>query len=508
MRRVALVLAGVALVGLAVLAAAAYLATTHSDLLLAEVSSGLGREVHADRLGFTFRGGVGVALSGARIGDDPAFDPREPFVTARSFEMRLRLPPLLRRRLVVDRILIDEPVVNLVRDAGGHLNVDSLGRRASPPKEAAGPGGPGPGRPAFQLASLRLRHGTIRYRERASGRTVELADVAADARQPHFDALVPLSLRARLATQDFRLDDIVSEGVLDLAAERPAYRGSLRAGPGTLGPIALERLTADVRATPPVVDLDGAALTLLGGTASSTAHLAAEGADAGFTAKLDARGIDLAKLPLARDRPHPTGTLELHGTVAGPPPGSATFAAAATGQGRFDVADGRLAGVVLGRGLLDAIAPILKPGMADRLRQRYPDLFASDELRFTRLSGSGRLAGGRVRTEDLVLAGASYDARGAGSVGLDGDCDLVLRLSASPQLTDDLLGNSRARPVLVDASGRLTVPLRLRGPLERPHVTPDPSFAASAARAALGGAGLEGLAEGVLQRFLGAKRKR
>jgi hypothetical protein len=62
--------------------------------------------------------------------------------------------------------------------------------------------------------------------------------------------------------------------------------------------------------------------------------------------------------------------------------------------------------------------------------------------------------------------------------------------------------------VLVDANGQLAVPLRVRGPLRHPHVTPEPEFAATVARGLLGGAGLEDVAGGLLERFLGGKRER
>jgi len=505
-RRVALVAAGVALVVVAALAALADYASTHSDRLLAEVGKGLGRELTAERLGFTIRGGAGVTLAGVSIAEEPALGTREPFLTAREIELRLQLLPLVRRRLVVDRVLIEAPVVNLVRTQAGAVNIDSLGKTAAPPgapAAAATAGAPS----AFQLASLRLRHGTLRYRDLSAGRTVELADVAVDARQPHFAAPVPVAIRARLATADLRLEDIVSEGVLELAGGRPAYRGSLQAGPGAFGRVVVKRLTANLHASPPVLDLESARLETLGGTVEGTAHLTSEGKGAGLRAELDARGLQLAELPAAKDRPRPAGTLELHGTLAGPPPEAPTFTSGATGEGRFAVTDGRIEGAGLGRPVLDALEAFLKPGVADRLRERYPDLFASDDLRFTRLSGSGRLAGGRIRSDDLVLAASSYEAHGEGSLGLDGDLDATLRVVASPALTDDLLGQSSARPVLVDTSGRLTIPLRARGPVGRPHVSPDPAFAATVARALLGGSNLGEAAGGLLKRLLGGRRR-
>jgi hypothetical protein len=256
-----------------------------------------------------------------------------------------------------------------------------------------------------------------------------------------------------------------------------------------------------------VIDLESSRVETLGGTITGTAHLSSADEQSGLTARLDARGLDLARLPARQDRPRPAGTLELHGEVAGPP-GGAGFKTGATGRGEFAVADGRVAGAGIGRGVLDALQPFLRPGVADRLRQRYPDLLASDDLTFTRLSGSGRLAGGRIRSEDLVLAAPSYDARGSGSLGLDGDVDASLRLAAGRALTDDVLGQqARARAVLVDERGQLTIPLRVHGPLHHPQVTPDPAFAATVARALLGETGLGEAASGVLERFLGGKRR-
>src|SRR6266480_3255583 len=73
-----------------------------------------------------------------------------------AIELRLRLLPLVRRRLVVDRVLVEEPVVNLVRTESGAMNVDSLGKRTAPSGAPAAAGAAAAAAPAFQLASLRL----------------------------------------------------------------------------------------------------------------------------------------------------------------------------------------------------------------------------------------------------------------------------------------------------------------------------------------------------------------
>src|SRR5207248_4831205 len=90
-RWAALVAGGVALAGAGALGVLAVLASAHSDRVLAAVARGLGRDVKAGRLGITVRGGLGVALTDVAIADDPAFESKDPFLTAQRFELRVRV---------------------------------------------------------------------------------------------------------------------------------------------------------------------------------------------------------------------------------------------------------------------------------------------------------------------------------------------------------------------------------------------------------------------------------
>ncbi|MGH7341495.1 MAG: AsmA-like C-terminal region-containing protein, partial [Candidatus Rokuibacteriota bacterium] len=181
---------------------------------------------------------------------------------------------------------------------------------------------------------------------------------------------------------------------------------------------------------------------------------------------------------------------------------------ALTGAGRFGVRDGRVAGLAIGRMIRDLLNVFLDEQGARRLRERYPELFGGDELRFTRLDGIGRLAQGHIRTTDLVVAAPSYEMHGEGGMSLDGVLDVTLRMAASPALTDDLIHDSKVRKILADADGRLVVPLRVTGDIHRPRVLPDASFAGSVAAAALGGKSLGEAASGLLDRLLQPKPKK
>jgi AsmA protein len=510
-----LVVAGVlALATVAAMVGLAWFVASQGQRLLAAASAAVGREITAEDVGIDIGLGVGVALRGVRVAADPAVGSPEPLVTADRVEMRVRVLPLLRREVVVDRVVVDAPTVNVVRDKAGRMNVGTFGARAgaaptggAPPAPAEEPAGQASAaRPAFQVAMLRVRHGTLRYRDEMTGRTSTLHDMSADGRQPRVDAPMPVSFRSRLESPDVSLDEISGTGVLELAANPPTYRGSVEGGPGRLQKIPLERLTAKIEAKPPLLTLEESRVDLLGGHANASAQIGAPGK--WLVAKVAAEGIDLARLPREASKPYPGGTLSLDGNVSGPSPEDRGFKQAVAGGGRFGVRDGRVAGLAIGRTIRDVLSVVLSDEDARKLRERYPELFAGDELRFTRLEGSGRLAQGHIRTDDLVVAAPSYEMRGQGSMSLDGALDFVLRLVASPALTEDLIHDKKIRKVVAGPEGRLVIPLRVTGDLDHPRVLPDASFAASLAAGALGGSSLEEAATGLLDRLLKPKPKK
>jgi hypothetical protein len=352
---------------------------------------------------------------------------------------------------------------------------------------------------------LRVRNGSFHFHDDATGRTSSLLDVGADGRQPRLAAPMPLSFRGRLESADVSLDEISGSGVLDLSADPVTYRGGVDGGPGRLGKIALGRLSARVVAEPPVLTLEESRVDLLGGHGSARARI---GSPAPWlTANVSAQGIDLAQLPRREGEPYPGGTMTLDGQVSGPSPAERSFELALAGDGKFAVRDGFVGGLAVGRALRDVLGMVLDERAAGRLRERYPELFGGEELRFTALSGSGRLARGAVHTDDLVVAAPSYEMRGAGSMSLDGVLDLKLRMVTSQALTEDLIHDRTIRTVLAGSDGRLVVPLHVTGDIHRPRVLPDASLA-SAAASVLRGSNLEEAASGLLDRLLKPRKKR
>lgn len=89
------------------------------------MSESLGRPVHIDSVTLHVLPMPGFTLSGVSVSEDEAFG-SEPTIRANTVEATLRLSSLWRRQVEMSRVKFVEPSLNLVRNADGRWNLDSL----------------------------------------------------------------------------------------------------------------------------------------------------------------------------------------------------------------------------------------------------------------------------------------------------------------------------------------------------------------------------------------------
>jgi len=101
-------------------------------------------------------GGMGLSLSPlairadqVTISDDPAFSSK-PFLTANQIAVRVELMPLLKKEVNVNSVLIEEPTVELIKNAKGKWNFATLGQSSSSTNSQP-----------FSLSQLDLNNGRI-----------------------------------------------------------------------------------------------------------------------------------------------------------------------------------------------------------------------------------------------------------------------------------------------------------------------------------------------------------
>lgn len=93
--------------------------------IVASISRSLGRPVHLDHVGLRLLPIPGFTLDNFVVGEDPGFG-AEPVIRASTVTATLHISSLWRGRLEFSSISLDEPSVNLVRNAQGDWNIESI----------------------------------------------------------------------------------------------------------------------------------------------------------------------------------------------------------------------------------------------------------------------------------------------------------------------------------------------------------------------------------------------
>ena len=230
------------------------------DRIIAEVKAKTGRDLKvAGPAAFTLYPNIGVSMSNVSL-SQPAGMTGKPLVTMESFDVSVRILPLLKREVYVERIILQKPVFELYSDAQGRkswqfasLNGSrpiQLAQAEPPPAAGApramsdAPPSPTAAAPAdtapgdAKLASIqqlhfgnvRIENGTVRYADAASGATQEAS--AINMKVGLSDLRQPLSAGGDLVWKGQKVDvDLTLTSLKSVMDDKPARVSLLLASP-------------------------------------------------------------------------------------------------------------------------------------------------------------------------------------------------------------------------------------------------------------------------------------
>ena len=139
-----------------------------------EIQKSLGRSVAFGELRLSFWGGIGLSAKEVQIAEDPRFA-ATPFVQTKELKMQLRWLPLLTGKFQINKFILDEPEIQIIKNETGTLNIATLSSREKKPK------GPhevkekkGPSAPRFLISAVGVKNGSVDYIDRSSKEPVEV----------------------------------------------------------------------------------------------------------------------------------------------------------------------------------------------------------------------------------------------------------------------------------------------------------------------------------------------
>jgi len=175
------------------------------DRIVAEVKTSTGRDLAIDGpVDLSIFPSVAVELSDVSLSNAPGAS-RPSMITLGQLDVEVGLLPLLSSEIVVQRLILREPVIALEVDEAGRANWTFDVPGAAVPGSPTGPAdGQEPTEPGIGLSDLRLGEvgivdGTILYTDRGSGQSFEATKLDLDIELESLDS--PLALTGRLDFQ-------------------------------------------------------------------------------------------------------------------------------------------------------------------------------------------------------------------------------------------------------------------------------------------------------------------
>lgn len=178
----------VALVVLAIIAVELFFPIEKAKAMAIEKgSAAIGRPITIQNAGISFWGGLGVKLENVGVGNPPGFQ-GEPFFQADNVDIKLRLLPLLRKEVKIDRFVINKPRISMVKLADGTNNFNFATIDSTLPSDAARnlPAETKTAAAAVSFEKLEIRNGEIKYRNDSTRLSIamENVDLASELQNP------------------------------------------------------------------------------------------------------------------------------------------------------------------------------------------------------------------------------------------------------------------------------------------------------------------------------------
>jgi len=155
---------------------------------------------------------AGVSLSDLHLGNPPGFKEKD-FLTVKSFEVRVKLLPLLSKDIQVKRFILEEPRIVLEKNKEGRANWQGLGKAAPEvaakrPKEKAPEPKPEEGLPikTLTVGEFAVTEGSALWIDQIKGERKEISDVNVRLKDVSLDRPIHLAFSARLDGKPLSLE--------------------------------------------------------------------------------------------------------------------------------------------------------------------------------------------------------------------------------------------------------------------------------------------------------------
>ena len=460
------------------------------------IEDALNRKVRMENIRLTIWPRIGARMAGFTVLDDPAFG-SGPFASLAALDVGVRLMPLLSGKVEVEEITLRDPVITVIKNKNGVLNVSTIGRTgvAAPkaPSRAPIPSAEGPLKILALLAVDRvsIAGGKLAYRDLSAAQPTEyvLQDLElllhsvrlGQTPSLHVGTLVqpfnlpvtldgtfgPLKETAELDAINFQLGLAKTEftvtgktagqnATLNISA--PAiHTANLPMTLPLKKPVDIKNLRIAAEVKGQEAKLNSLSFQLFEGQVTGQGTLIAVSDAPPFRSTVTLQGLQLAPALDAIA----TTPLSISGTAGGDLAlqgrgfSMPDLTKALEGTSHLMVKDGKIEGVNV---LQEALSLLKVAGIP--LSDPKATVFSTIETDLA-------VKQGMINVQRLLMDSHDFQATGGGTIGFDQRLNLTVNLNLSQDLSQKIAGSSPVAKLAVK-DGRLSLPLMITGTVQEP----------------------------------------
>jgi len=460
------------------------------------IEDALNRKVQLQDIRLSVWPRIGARVAGFAVLDDPAFG-SSPFTSLTSLDVGVNFMPLLSGKVEVEEITLRDPVITVIKNKNGVLNVSTLGRTgvAAPvkPSRAPVPSAEGPLKILALLAvdQVSIAGGKLTYRDLSKTTPTEyvLEDLELLLKSVRLGQTPSLHLSARVLPFNLPVLMDGTFGPLKETTDIDAINMLLALGKtsftiigSTVGhdakmtissamintanlPIALPlkrpvevhnlQLAAEVKGQE--AHLNNLSLKLFDGQVMAQGRLTSDSDASPFGGKLTMEGLQLGPAldALAAPQVSVSGTTRADLIVQGRGFSMADLTKFLEGTGHVTVKEGKVEGANL---LQEAISILKVAG----IRLDNPKVTA-----FSTIETDLAVKQGVIYVQRLLMDSHDFQATGGGTIGFDQTLNLTLNLNLAQDFSQKIASSSPVAKLAIK-DGRLVLPLLITGTAHAP----------------------------------------
>jgi AsmA protein len=460
------------------------------------IEDALNRKVQLQDIRLTIWPRIGARVAGFSVLDDPAFG-TGPFASLSSLEVGVKLMPLLSSKVEVEEITLRQPVITVIKNQKGVLNVSTIGRKGVPvpekPSRAPIPSTEGPLKILALLAVDRvsIEGGKLTYRDLSAGKPTEyvLQDLEVllqsvrlgQTPSVHFGSLVqpfnlPVKLDGTFGPLRETMDIDAINFQLGVGKTDFTITGKAAGNDATINisspvintanvPVALPlkkpieikdlQMTAEVMGQE--AKLKSLAFRLFDGEVKGQGKLIAGSDMPPFKGAVTIQGLQLgpALSAIAETPISISGTAGADLSVQGRGFSMPDLTKALEGTGHLAVKDGKIEGVNL---LQEVVSALNVAGMS---------LGDAKATAFSTIETDLAVKQGVINVQRLLMDSHDFQATGGGTIGFDQRLNLAVNLNLSQEVSQKIAAASPVVKIAVK-DGRLSLPLTITGTAQAP----------------------------------------